>query len=133
MLADVITLSVDEQNDGVGPVDHVYSRYDTNPNRTTYIHANHALDERDTLTFYRTLPKPSGNFKGVAKTAQKFSRDISVLGADGATITAPIIVEISTSLPVGATAAQAMIARQKVLSLMDLDAIMVPAQEQQMI
>lgn len=133
MLDNVITLSVDEQNDGVGPVNHVYTRFEENLNRTTYIHSTHTLSAKDTLSFYRTLPKPSGNFKGVAKTATKFSKDITVLGADGSNVTAPIIVEVSVSLPVGATAAQALIARQKAVSLLDLDAVMVPAMEQQMI
>lgn len=133
MLDNTIILSVDEQNDGVGPVNHVYTRFEENANRSTYIHSAHSLTAKDTLSFYRTAPKPSGNFRGVAKTAQKFSKDITVLGVDGSNITAPIIVEISWSLPVGATAAQAMIARQKVVSLMDLDATMIPAMETQMI
>lgn len=133
MLDNTVTLSVDEQNDGVGPVNHVYTRFDESQNRTTYIHSTHTLSAKDTLTFYRTLPKPSGNFKGVAKSATKFSKEIAVLGVDGSNITSALIVEVSISLPVGATAAQAMIARQKVVSLMDLDAVMVPAMEQQMV
>lgn len=133
MLNDQITLSVDEENDGVGPVNHVYTRFEETQNRSKYIHTNHTLSAKDTLSFYRTLPKPSGNFRGVAKTAAKFSKDYSVTGADGSTIVAPVIVEISISMPVGISAANAMIARQKALSLLDLDAVMVPLMEQQMV
>lgn len=133
MLNDQITLSVDEENDGVGPVNHVYTRFEETQNRSKYIHTNHTLSAKDTLSFYRTLPKPSGNFRGVAKTAAKFSKDYSVTGADGSTIVAPVIVEVSISMPVGISAANAMIARQKALSLLDLDAVMVPLMEQQMV
>lgn len=133
MLADTLTISVDEENDGVGPVNHVFTRFEDTPTRSTYIGANHSLSARDTLNFYRTLPKPSGNFNGVAKTALKFSKDIVVDGRDGADVTAPIIIEVSASIPVGATAAQVLVARQRVVSLLDLDAVMVPFMGQQMI
>lgn len=133
MLDNTLTLSVDEENDGVGPVNHVYTRFDDTPTKSSYIHANHTLAARNTLGFYRTLPKPSGNFKGVAKTSSKFSQDITVLGADGSSITAPIITEFSVSLPVGATAAQAKIARQRHLALLDRDDVMVAAMEQQQV
>lgn len=134
MQPDVITLSVDEENDGVGPVNHVYNRFDTSyPNRSGYIGANHTLAARNTLTLYRTLPKVSGNFMGVAKTAFKFSVDTTVLGVDGSNVTAPVIVEVSFSVPVGVTAAATKIARQRALALLDLDSVMAPLNDQQMI
>lgn len=129
-----ITLAVDEDNSGVGTTNHVYTRFEEFLNRASYISGNHALGAKDTLGFYRTLPKTSGNFRGVAKTAVKFSQDIQVDGVDGTSqITAPIIIEVSMSLPVGATAAQALIARQRVVTLLDTDSVMVPLMEQQMI
>lgn len=134
MLDNVITLAVDEDNSGSGTINHVYTRFDSVGNKSTYISGSHALDARDTLTFYRTFPKTSGNFKGVAKTALKFSQDIGVAGVDSeTTLTAPIILEVSVSLPVGATAAQAMVARQRVIALLDTDALMVAHMEQQQI
>jgi hypothetical protein len=134
MQPDVITLAVDEENDGVGLVNHVYSRFDEYQNRTTYIGADHSLQSRNTLGLYRTLPKSNGNFRGVAKSAVKFSQDITVDGLDGVSqITAPIIVEVSVSLPVGATPADALIARQRVVALVDRDDIMTPLMEQLMI
>lgn len=134
MQLDVITLSVDEQNDGVGPVDHVFSRFEEYQNRSVYIGANHTMSAKDTLSLYRTFPKSSGNFKGVAKTSFKFSKDLVVDGVDGVSqLTAPIIVDVSFSIPVGATSEQILIARQRALSLLDLDTIMTPLNEQLMV
>lgn len=129
-----ITLSVDEENDGVGPVNHVFTRFEEYQNRSVYIGANHTMSAKDTLGLYRTFPKPSGNFKGVAKTAFKFSKDVSVTGVDGvASLTAPIIVDVSFSIPVGATHAQILVARQRALALLDLDTLMTPLNEQMMV
>lgn len=129
-----ITLPVDEENDGVGLVNHVFTRFEEHLNRAVYIGPNHSLSARNTLTAYRTLPKISGNFKGVAKSAAKFSADITVPGVDSeTTITAPIIVELSFSIPVGATPAQTKLHRQKALALLDLDAVMAPLNDQLMV
>lgn len=134
MQPNAVTLSVDEQNDGVGPVDHVYSRFEEYLNRAVYIHSSHAIDARDTLALYRTFPKASGNFKGVAKTAFKFSKDLVVTGVDGVSqLSAPLIVDVSFSIPVGAATEQILIARQRALALLDLDAIMTPLNEQLMV
>lgn len=133
MQPDTITLAVDELNNA-STVNHVFTRYEEFQNRATYIMTDHTLAARNTLSLYRTFPKVNGNFCGVAKTAMKFSRDISVTGVDGvSSITAPIIVEVSFSLPVGITDAQALVARQKALSLLDLDTIMVPLNSQLMV
>jgi len=57
-----------------------------------------------------------------------------VTGVDGTTtVTAPIIVEVSFSVPVGATAAQTMLHRQRALALLDLDSVMAPLNDQLMI
>lgn len=133
MQPDVITLSVDEQNDGVGPVNHVYNRFEENTNRSGYIGVNHSLTARDTLTLYRTLPKVSGNFKGVAKTAFKFTKDYTVPGVDGSNLTAPVIFEGSFSIPVGVDADDILVERQKALAMLDLDSVMTPLNSQQMI
>jgi len=130
-----ITLAVDEENDGVGPVNHVYELFDGSlSNRSIFVGPDHTISARNTLTFYRTLPKSSGNFRGVAKTAFKFSCDTIVDGVDGVSqLTAPMIVEVSFSLPVGVTAAESLIMRQKALALLDLDTVMAPLNDQQMV
>lgn len=126
-----IVLAVDELNTG-STTNHTYDRYEEYLNRSQYIEAtNHSIDSRDTLGFYRTFPKTNGNFKGVSKSSVKFTKDITVDGVDGVSqLTAPIIVEVSFSLPVGATAAEAMIARQKALALLDSDTHMAPLNDQ---
>jgi len=129
-----ITLSVDEQNDGVGPVNYVFTRYEDYQNRAVYIGPNHSMSMRNNLTLYRTFPKISGAFRGVGKTAFKFAQDIQVDGVDGVSqLTSPIIVDVSFSIPVGATHEQVLIARQKALSLLDLDTVMTPLNEQLMV
>lgn len=129
-----ISLVVDELNTGANQVTHVLSRFEESLNRSVYIDADHTIAAKNTLTLYRTQPKASGNFKGVAKSAFKFSTDILVDGVDGVSqLTAPIIVEVSFSLPVGVTAAQSLVARQKALALLDRDDVMVALNDQLMV
>lgn len=128
MQPDVITLAVDEDNDDgsvTAAVDHVYTRFEEYQNRSKYIHSGHLIDAQDTLAFYRTAPKSSGNFKGVAKTSVKFTKDQTVKGVDGVSdLTAPIIVEVGFSLPVGVTAEEVLLARQRVIAALDDDTMM---------
>lgn len=125
MQQDIINLVVDELNDDVSAVAHNYNRAEEYQNRSVYVEDNHDLTARDTLTLYRTFPKSNGNFKGVAKSTLKFSKDYGVMGVDGvATLTSPLIVEVSFSVPVGITAPERMIARQKVISLLDDDVVL---------
>lgn len=134
MLPNVITLAVDKLNDG-NIVNEVLTRFEEQTNRSVYVGESHSIESRDTCTFYRTLPKPNGNFKGVAKTAFKFSRDLLVLGVDNTTsVSAPLIVEVSFSIPIGATEANKLLARQRAIALLDLDdGVMDPLQNQLMI
>lgn len=133
MQPDSITLAVDVLNDA-NTVDHVFTRFDEYQNRSVYNHSAHSLVARDTLTLYRTFPKASGNFKGMAKSAIKFSQDLEVLGVDGiTTLTSPIIAEVGFSIPVGVTPAEQMIARQRVLAMVDFDAVMIALNNQLMV
>jgi len=128
-----IVLPVDELNNGT-PVNETLTRFEEYLNRSVYVSNTHTVASRDTLTFYRTFPKANGNFKGVSKISFKLSRDITVDGVDGiSTIAAPVIVEVSFSLPVGITDAQALVCRQRTLALLDLDSVMVPFSSQLMI
>jgi hypothetical protein len=62
-------------------------------------------------------------FKGVAKTSVKFTFDISVPSTIGESspVVAPMIVEASFSIPVGATPAQVLEIRQKLVALLNMD------------
>lgn len=122
-MSDSMTLHVDVQNNG-HPVDNVYTFFDLYQNRAVYQSANHTIASPDTLTLYRTIPKPAGNFPGQAKVAAKFSKQVVVLGNDGTDVSGPIITEISQSYPVGTTSARLLEERQKAVALVDRDDIM---------
>lgn len=127
MQPNTITLAVNEDNDdGTTPaVDKDYSRYEEYLNRSTYISEDHVLGASDTLKLYRSLPKPSGNFRGVAKTSVKFSKDFEVDGVDSSTsLTAPLIFECSFSIPVGVLTANVVEMRQRLVTLLCDDEIM---------
>lgn len=135
MLSNTIEIPVNHDNDdGTTPtVDHQYDRWEETLNRSTYVHTNHTLGAKDQLSFYRTLPKQSGTFRGMAKTAFKFSRDVTVEDSAGGTIIVPQIVHVTFSNPVGVSAADKLLARQRVAALLGLDAIMDPLQNQLMV
>lgn len=133
MQDNVLTLAVDELNTDV-TTNHVFTRFEEYQNRSIYIGENHQLSARDQLTLYRTFPKVNGNFKGTAKCAAKFSQELSVEGVDGtASLTSPIIAEVSFSVPVGVTEAEQMIARQRLIALLDDDSVMVALMNQLMV
>lgn len=124
MQANTLTLSVDAANNAT-PANEVYTRYEEYQNRSSYIGANHTPDDRDQLALYRTFPTKSGNFKGTAKSSVKFTKDVEVAGVDSSTtLTAPIILDVSFSVPVGATSADLIHARQRLIALLDSDSLM---------
>lgn len=123
MQDNTLTLAVDVANSG-STTNETYTRYEEYQNRAVYIGANHTPDNRDTLSIYRTFPTKSGNFKGTGKTAVKFTKDTEVAAVDSTTITAPIILELSMSVPVGTDVAELVHARQRLLTLLDTDAFM---------
>lgn len=119
MQPDQLNLSVDPANDS-NPVVEVYDRYEELTNRTTYVGAAHLPDKRDTVALYRSQPTKTGNFKGVGKTAVKLTNDVEVSGVDSSTtLTAPIILELSASVPVGTTEAELIHALQRMVALLD--------------
>lgn len=132
MQTNEFTLAVDTANTG-STTDKTYTRFEENLNRSKYIAAGHTLFSRDTLDLYRTSPKISGNFRGTAKSSVKFTTDITVAGVDGSDLVAPVIVECSFSVPVGAAATVSLEKRQQMLALLDNDTIMAALNDQLMI
>jgi hypothetical protein len=122
MLPNTITLAVDLLNNGTTS-DEVFQRLEELVNRSTYRGPNHSSASKNTMQFYRTLPKRSGNSLGTAKVAMKLTTDKVVLGSDGNDITAPLIAEIGFSLPVGVTAADMKALRQRIIASLDQDAV----------
>lgn len=121
-----ITLAVDTHNNGTTS-NLEYSHFENLGNRSIYNSERHDLVMRDTLGLYRTFPKPTETFRGVGRSAVKFTSDITVPGRDGiSSIVSPLIVEISFSAPVGATEAQIIEIRQRAMALLDSDSVMTP-------
>lgn len=126
MQANTLTLSVDALNDA-NPANQEFRRFEETANRTGYAGPDHTLSSRDLLQLYRTFPKRSGESRGNSKCSLKFSTDITVDNASGSgSIVLPLIGEVSFSVPVGATAAQTMELRQRMIAILDDDAISAP-------
>lgn len=125
MQANIFSLSVDPANDG-NPVTETYELYNGSLlNRSIYVSPTHVQESRDMLTLYRTEATKSGNFKGVSKSALKCTEDKAVPGVDSSTtLTAPMIGEVSFSIPVGVTAADVKHFRQRLIAILDDDTIM---------
>lgn len=113
MQANSIVLSVDGDRTST-PADETYTRFDFQGNYSEYRGANFAHDARDMFRMYRTPPKISGNYKGSAKSAVKFTVDQEVETVDGGVTDAPLILELSGSIPVGTTSANLIHALERV-------------------
>lgn len=119
MLDNTITLPVDITNTGT-TTDRAYVRYSEFTDRSVYKGPAHTLSLRDTLGFYRTPVKANGSDNGVAKTAVKLTQDISVPGKAASTfVVKPLIADVAFSIPVGATAAQTLELRQRLIAVID--------------
>lgn len=118
-----LTFHVDVLNNNT-LVDKLYERYEDGPNRSVYVTSAHTPAFRDQVTLLRTLPTKTGNFKGVSKGSLKLTADQTVLGVDGSNVQAPLILELSFSAPVGATAAVIKEYRQRVIAMLDDDTFM---------
>jgi hypothetical protein len=125
MLPDTLTLSVDPLNDS-NPANEGWDRIEEGQNRSIYAGPDHSLVAPQKLTLTRNVPKKSGTFLGVAKSGMKISEDISVDTSETSVeVSAPLIGAVSFSIPIGATAAEAMLLRQRLIALLDNDGFMV--------
>lgn len=127
MLPSTITLAVDRLNNGT-TTPETWTRYDADSSqgKAVYHGPTHSFAERQELAFLRKLPVKNGDFLGTARPAQKFTSTVSVVNAKGETVKALYVREITESIPVGMTAAQLLVERQRAIALMDQDSIMTP-------
>jgi len=124
MQDNTITLSVDSANDG-NPANQAFVRSRYNLTKSLYTGSGNTVDSRNQLTFTASDPKRSGESRGIAKSALKFTLDVAVLNSSGSgNITLPCIAEVSFAVPVGTTPAQTMEMRQRLVALLDDDAVM---------
>lgn len=124
MLNNTLTFAVDTLNNGtITNTDFTrVESYDSG--RSLYIADGHEMASRNQIQFYRTLPKPAGTFKGVARASFKITLDVEVADNEGGVITVPYILEVSTSQPVGVTSAARRLMRQKAVAILDNDSFM---------
>lgn len=132
MQPNTITLDVDVLNNGTTE-EQIFTRFEEQQNRATYIGEGHLPGSRNTLALYRSFPTKNGNFRGTGKSSVKLTKDISVLGVDGNSIIVPMICELNFSVPVGAVAADVVEFRQVALAVLDDDSVMTPLNMQLMV
>lgn len=126
MQPNTITLAVDVLNNATH-VNQEFVRLTETVGKSTYRGPDNTASSRNQLSFYASLPKRSGNFLGSSKASVKTTLDIAVPNADGSgNLVAPAIAEVSFSLPVGTTPAQALAIRQCLIAVLDRDDLMVP-------
>lgn len=131
MLPNSITLAVDTANNGT-TANETWSRTSYGTNDSLYVGPlNNTGIIRDQLRFTRSYPQKSGNFAGYLVSTVKFVREIEVEGVNITTLEKrPITVELRVVVPAGATTAEVVEARQRMLALMDNDTIMTAANSQ---
>jgi ABC-type sulfate transport system substrate-binding protein len=122
-------IALDYAPDRVTSDIYAYVKYRTNGiNRSVWHGEDHSDATRDELSLVVGDPKASGNFRGVRKATVKFTRDQVVPGVDATTeLTAPLIVSVSVSIPVGTTAAEVMDALECTRCLLGEQGFVVPA------
>lgn len=125
--ASTITLEVNEDNDdgSTSLVTKTFDRKESYNGRSLYTTNASTSLLRETLGLYATDPKPSGNILGTSKASVKTTLDVSVPGADGVAVyTRPLIWEVSVSVPLGATDADILAERMKMVTLLMDDSVM---------
>jgi hypothetical protein len=116
-----LTLSVDPTNSGT-PEPRPFDLVEIDKDKTTYQGAFHMGDIRELLQLYRTAAKRSGTSRGQEKCSVKFTKDVSVLNADGSgNIILPLIGQVSFSVPLGTTDLAMQECRQHIVSFLDDD------------
>lgn len=120
---DTITLAVDIANTGT-TTNEAYTSYNNTGSIHTYIGPDHAPDLQNTLKLYRTEPSASGAFKGYLDSKVSFGQDFTVSAVDGTNIVRMGFASLQIRVPVGVTEAQILHLRQRVLAILDADAIM---------
>lgn len=115
MLDNTITLAYDAEGDG-NPVNVVLRRDQTYPDRSVYNFPDAEAGDHN-VSLFRTRPKTSGNFLGVERTRQKLTQPVTVLGADGSSVTSAMIGEASFSIPKGVSDAAKIAFLQGLLAI----------------
>jgi hypothetical protein len=108
MQPNTIAYTYDHDNDGgsTAAVAVTLTRHAEELHKSTYRTADHSPTNPDTMSFFRTLPKRSGDFLGVERVAVKRTRTETVESAAGLETKAASNIEVAINLPVGLTVAE---------------------------
>lgn len=121
MQPNILVLPVDAVNNGT-LTDRSYRRFEEFKDRSVYVGPNHSYISPDTLSIYRTDPKPTASSRGVSKCAVKLSEVVSVPSPDGITnVESTLIGHVSFNLPIGMTPADLLEFRQRIIAVLDHD------------
>lgn len=108
MQPNTIAYTFDHDNDGgtTAAVSVTLTRHAEELNKSTYRTGSHSTEVPDTVNFYRTAAKRSGEFLGAQKVSVKRTKTFEVETASGGATKAPVVGELSFSIPVGVTNAE---------------------------
>lgn len=85
-----------------------------NANATAYAGPAQTFAVKDSMTLKRTAPKPTSTFPGVARSAIKLVRTVTISG-----VAYDAIVEVNASIPVGAAKADVDALREDLAGVLD--------------
>lgn len=119
-----IILNVDTANNGT-TTEETFSLVRPEEGKATYMLDGSALADKEQLTLFASLPKRSGNFLGVVRSSVKATKAISVPSTvSGEDLTSEIIAQVNFSVPEGTTLADLVHIRQRLVAMLDSDALM---------
>lgn len=74
-------------------------------NKVVFRSNHHTLQDRDLCELFRSFPKKNGLFPGMAKSTAKFTLDSTIPNTAGEEMSAPVIVTVKCSVPLGTSPA----------------------------
>lgn len=123
---DSLTLAVDVANDA-NPSNEVFTLHRFNETRKVFKGPNHTDSQEQLLTVTVSDPTINGENPGRRKSTLKFTNDVTISNVSGSgDLREPIISSYNMSIPVGATPAEIMAERQRMIALIDSDVIVAP-------
>jgi hypothetical protein len=129
-MPETITVDYDKLNDD-NDVELVFTRQINSVGKQVYILPTHTAASPQKLELYRTFPKRSGNNPGARKVTMKITLTKSYTDLAGNSVTGPVIMEQSFSIPDGVADADVLEARMLGVAILDKDTLADPLVNQQ--
>lgn len=123
---DSITLSIDVANNSTY-VDSIHTLHRFNETRKVFKGPNHTDSQEQLLVVTVSDPTVNGENPGRRKSTFKLTNDVTVANVSGSgDLREPIISSFNMSVPVGATPAEIMAERQRMVAILLDTAIVAP-------